>query len=184
MVLPPKERWADTCSDAERLHRKRLTSTIPRTYGPTTTSVQVITRTVPPTTSSKPADVDVSVPTYTEIRYWYTAPPSNLGATVGGAVGGFAVLSITGFGIFFVRRKIKKDRARQAAALTEAHIVDEKIGKGDVIYNQVAQSELPDQSVAEMSQPLQELDGSSIRHETSASPIEARRPPIERRASL
>ena len=108
----------------------------------------------------------------------------NLGAIIGGSVGGFAALSITGFGIFFVRRKIKKDKARQAAVPVEAHVIDEKVGKGDVIYKQVARSELPEQSVAEMSQPPQELDGSSIKHEISASPIEARRPQNGRRASF
>lgn len=131
-----------------------------------------------------PDDVDVSVPTYTEIRYWYTAPPSNLGAIVGGAIGGFAALSITGFGIFFVRRRLKKDRAKRPVTSNEAPVMDEKVGKGDVIYKQVTRSELPEQAVAEMSQPPQELDGSSIKHETSASPIEACRPPVERRASL
>lgn len=109
---------------------------------------------------------------------------ANLGAIIGGAIGGFAALSATGFGIFFVRRKSKKDKAKQALVGNEASQLDEKAGKGCVVYKKVAQSELPEQSVAEMSHPPQELDGSSIRHETSASPIEARRPLNGRRASF
>jgi hypothetical protein len=108
----------------------------------------------------------------------------NIGAIVGGAVGGFAALSATAFGIFFVWRKLKKDKARDASAAITQMQPYERVGKDGVIYRQVEQSELPEHALAEMSHPPQELDGNSLRHETSASPVEARRPPNERRASF
>lgn len=165
-----------------------FTSTIPRTYTqniaePEDTekslivSVTIVTSVAGPTLPN-PADVPLS--TYTEVRYWYTAPPSNLGAIVGGAVGGFAALSITAFGIFFVRRKVKKDKARQSLAAAEAHLppLGETAGKDHRMHERIAHSELPEHSVAEMSQPPQELDGGLIEHETSTSPIKTRRPLI------
>lgn len=104
----------------------------------------------------------------------------NLGAIIGGTIGGFAALSATGFGIFFVRRKLKKNKAKQISVTSDGPGLDEKDGKGNNIYQHLAQSELPDHSLAEMSHPPQELDGSSVKHETSASPAETRRSVTER----
>ena len=61
---------------------------------------------------------------------------------------------------------------------------DGKPGHGGVIYRQVQQSELQGQSLAELSNPPQELDGASLRYETDILPTEAGRGTIERRASL
>ncbi|KAH7089122.1 hypothetical protein FB567DRAFT_523061 [Paraphoma chrysanthemicola] len=49
---------------------------------------------------------------------------SNIGAIVGGAVGGFVALSATCFGVFFIWRKIKKDRAAAHSAYTLAGTSD------------------------------------------------------------
>lgn len=156
-------------------------STAIRTYGSGT-----ITLTAP-----RPADNTVTA-IITSTAYILTKLPEssgssggpNISAIVGGAVGGFAALSATGFGIFFVRRKLRKDRANQkSGAMTEMR-PDGKLGGGGVVYQQVQQSELQGQSLAELSHPPQELDGASLRYEASVMPTEAGRGAIERRASL
>lgn len=158
-----------------------FTSTAIRTYGSGT-----ITLTAP-----RPADNTVTATT-TSTAYILTKLPepsgssgsSNIGAIVGGAVGGFAALSATGFGIFFVRRKLRKDKAyHRSDAMTEMRS-DGNPGDGGVIYRQIPQSELQGQSIAELSHPSQELDGASLRYETNALPTETGRGLIERRVSL
>lgn len=142
-------------------------------------------------TAQKPADNTVTATT-TSTAYVLTRLPepsensgsSNIGAIVGGIVGGFAALSATGFGIFFVRRKLKKDKANQkSGAMTEIR-PNGKPREGGVVDRQVQQSELQGQSLAELSHPPQELDGASLRYEPDILPTEAGRSGIERRASL
>jgi hypothetical protein len=142
-------------------------------------------------TAPRPADNTVTATT-TSTAYILTKLPEpsgnsgspNIGAMVGGIVGGFAALSATGFGIFFVRRKLKKDKANQkSGAMTEMR-PDGKPGEGGVVYRQVQQSELQGQSLAELSHPPQELEGASLRYETDVLPTEAGRSAIERRPSL
>lgn len=134
-------------------------------------------------TAPNPADIRISTYTQTQTAYIMTRLPepsggstTNLGAIIGGAVGGFAALSATGFGIFFVRRKLRKDKKREALAAAATSRPDETPGKNGVIYRQEKQTELSGQPVVEMSQPPMELDGVSLRQEASASPIDARRP--------
>ena len=67
-------------------------------------------------TAPKPADNTVTATT-TSTAYIFTRLPESsrssgsldIGAIVGGAVGGFAALSATGFGMFFALRKLKKE---------------------------------------------------------------------------
>jgi hypothetical protein len=156
-------------------------STAIRTYGSGT-----ITLTAP-----RPADNTVTATT-TSTAYILTKLPepsgnsgsSNIGAIVGGAVGGFAALSATGFGIFLVRRKLKKDKSNQNSGAMMETRPDGKPGEGAVVYQQVQQSELQGQSLAELSHPPQELDGASLRYDTDVLPTEAGSSGIERRASL
>ena len=182
-----------------------FTLTVPRSYGPTSTGTPVIiTMTAPAITlhttpgagtAPNPADAGFTyTTTATQTIYHLTELPNssngsssaNIGAIVGGAVGGFAAISATAFGIFYVRRKTRKDRERKAAAAAAAAVPvspEENTFKGHLVSKH-QQSELPEQSLAEMSQPPQELDGSSIRHETSASPVDIQRPRGGRRASM
>lgn len=74
-------------------------------------------------TAPHPTDVSPTTYTSTQTAYVYKsgAVPgnnsgTNLGAIIGGAVDGFAALSATAFGLFFVRWKLKKDKNRKAAS--------------------------------------------------------------------
>lgn len=142
-------------------------------------------------TAQKPADNTVTATT-SSTAYIVTRLPEpsgssgspNIGAIVGGAVDGFAALSATGFGIFFVGRKLRKDKANhRSGAMTEMQ-PHGKPGDGGVFHRQMQQSELQGQSLAELSHPPQELDGASLRYETNVLLTEAGRGSIERRVSL
>ena len=92
--------------------------------------------------------IDVPLPTgigvtYTQyVVYVPTIPPStntstasttlNIGAIVGGAVGGFVALSAAGFGIFFKWPKLKKDKNGRNGDNTLADTSDHAYGN----YNQ------------------------------------------------
>ena len=132
-----------------------FTLTVPRSYGPTSTGTPVIiTMTAPAITlhttpgagtAPNPADAGFTyTTTATQTIYHLTELPNssngsssaNIGAIVGGAVGGFAAISATAFGIFYVRRKTRKDRERKAAAAAAAAVPvspEEKTFKG-ILY--------------------------------------------------
>ena len=127
------------------------------------------------TTTTSTADILTKLPEPSG----HSGSPNNIGAIVGGAVGGFAALSVTGFGICFVRRRSKKDKNNEiSGAMTESQ-PDEKSG-GDVVVRHIQQSS------AELSPapPPQELDGVPVSHKTHVSPIGASKISIERRDSL
>ena len=93
--------------------------------------------TAPP--APRPANNNVT-PTTASTAYILTRLPEpsgrsgspNIGAIVGGAVGGFAALSMTGFGICFVRRKSKKDKNNELEALNLMLVaLEEKTLEGD-----------------------------------------------------